>query len=280
MRSVMLVLAGVVALLLVVLKWPEPQARSQPESLHDTGLARDLLARGSWQSHEMLPGHLHYRALSDAAGVLPQLSDSIVHARQKALVFLETVDTLPIEIFLVSSRQEMEEAVGRPIGGMVRPGERTAVLLYNRSYSPFMAHELTHLFMLYHWGPARNGRWIVEGAAALVSGDCQGHSIAALVKGLQEDGRLQHWPEFVGDFDRLDEVAANLQAASMVEFVWSRSGITAVRDLWASAGWSEVERALGEPVARLEAEWLQRVHAGPPSARLDVARLYRHGCIS
>jgi hypothetical protein len=212
--------------------------------------------------------------------VASQLSDSIGHARQKVLAFLEIADTLPIEVFLVSSRQEMEQVVGSPIGGMVRPGERTAVLLYNRSYSPFIAHELTHLFTLYHWGAARHGRWIVEGTAALVGGNCQGHSIAALVKGLQEDGRLQHWPDLVGDFDRLDEVAANLQAASMVEFVWSRGGITAVRDLWASEGWSAVERALGRPVAQLEADWLRHVQAGPTSARLDVSRLYRHGCIS
>jgi hypothetical protein len=162
---------------------------------------------------------------------------------------------------------------------MVQSGEPTAVLVYNADFAPFLLHEMTHLYTHYRWGPPRNGRWISEGIAMLVSGDCQGHTIDDFVKGLHEDNKLAPWPEFVRDFDRLDELNANPQAASMVAFLRSKRGVTLVRDLWTSEGWSVVEQRLGAPIDQIERDWWQHVQNTGTAARLDIDRLRKQGCI-
>jgi len=258
-------------LLLVVRRWPDAGARGPTENLHETRLARHLLARGEWLSYSGPTGHIHYRAGSYAARTTVSTSQSVDSAREAVLAFLQLRDTEPLEVFFVDSRAEMQQLVGRPIGGMVQSGERTALLVYNENYSPFITHELTHLYTHHHWGTPRTGRWISEGVAALAAGDCQGHSLAALVKGLHDDGKLRPWPRLIADFDSIDEIAGNLQAASMVEFLRAQRGWRVVRQIWMKPDW--------EPPPELERMWLGHVTNASASARLDVSQLREKGCV-
>jgi hypothetical protein len=262
--------AGVLVLFLVVRRWPDARSRGPTENLHETRLARHLLTRGEWQTHQAPTGHIHYRGNSYTARTLPQITTAVDSARRQILAFLQLRDAEPIEVFFVDSRAEMQQLVGQPIGGMVQSGERTALLVYNESYSPFLTHELTHLYTHHHWGAPRAGRWISEGMATLAAGDCQGNTLAALVKGLQEDSKLRPLPELIAKFDSVDEVTANLQAASIVEFLWQQRGLGAVRKLWMVEDW--------QPAA-IERAWLDHVQRTPKAARLDIPRLRERGCL-
>ncbi len=264
--------AGVVVLFLVVRRWPDAGARGPTENLHETRLARHLLARGEWLTHSAPTGHIHYRPDSYAAHTTESISQSVDSARTAVLAFLQLRDAEPIEVFFVDSREEMQQLVDRPIGGMVQSGERTALLVYNQQYSPFLTHELAHLYTHHHWGTPRTGRWISEGVAALAAGDCQGHALPALVKGLHDDGKLRPWRQLIANFDSIDEVAGNLQAAGMVEFLREQRGWRVVRQIWMKPDW--------EPPPDAESAWLARVRNTPVSARLDSARLRTDGCLS
>ena len=263
-------MAGVLVLFLVVRRWPAPRSPSETANLHETSLARHLLGRGEWQVFDGHTGHIHFRSNSYAARTLPQISEAADSARTRVLAFLQLRDPAPIEVFFVDSREEMQTLVGRPIGGMVQSGERTAILVYSETYSPFLTHELTHLYTHHHWGAPRAGRWISEGMAALAAGDCQGRSIAALVKGLNDDGKLRPWPQLITTFDSIDEIAGNLQAASMVEFMRQERGLRSVREVWMKEDW--------QPAPQLDSAWLASVRRTPVSARLDVGRLRERGC--
>ena len=262
--------AGIFVLFLVVRRWPEPRSATETANLHETRLARHLLSQGEWQVHEASTGHIHFRAGTYAAPAIAQVGRAVDSARTAVLAFLQIRDPEPIEVFLADSRAEMQRLVGQPIGGMVQSGERTALLLYNEQYSPFFAHELAHLYTHHHWGAPRAGRWISEGIAALAMGDCQGHSIASLVKGLQADGRLHAWPDLIARFDSIDEISGNLQAASMVGLMKQQRGIRAVREVWMKEDW--------RPPPPLEQSWLAAVTATPTAARLDLQRLQDTGC--
>jgi hypothetical protein len=263
--------AGLLVFYLVIRRWPDPQTRAAPSPLHQTGFARHLLARGAWPSYEAPTGHIHFRSGSHTARTTNSISHAVDSARSVVLGFLQLRDTQPIEVFFVDSREQMQQLVGRPLGGMVQSGERTALLVYNESYTPFLVHELTHLYTHHHWGQPRAGRWLSEGLAALVSGDCQGFSIDAVVKGLHERGQLRTWQELMRDFEKIDELSANPQAASMVGFIHSRGGMAAVRAAWLAESW--------QPDPGFEAAWLARVKAEPAGALLDVPRLRDHGCV-
>ncbi len=271
-------LAGLLVLFLVVRRWPEPRAQTATIDQHEVGLARHLLARDRWQTTEFAAGHIHYLAGSHTARTSVTISAAVDSARKAALAFLELRDTQPIDVFFVDTREDMQRLIGRPIGGMVQSGERTALLVYSATYAPFLTHELTHLYTHNHWGAPRNGRWISEGLAALATGDCQAHSLDALVKGLHDAGELHTWTELASRFNDVDEIAANLEAASIVRHLRGRGGIRAVRAVWMSEGWAEFERTFRQPLTEIERGWLQRVRAVPVSARLDVRRLHEHGC--
>jgi hypothetical protein len=278
-RAILLV-AGTIVLVLVVQKWPQADAST---SRHQhTGLARNLLSREGyhWQTHEFEHGHVHFLPNSHAEKTKEQISQAIDSVRTAVLtiVGLPEREDERIDVFFVDSREQMQTLIGRPMGGMVQSGEPTAVLVYNAQFAPFLLHEITHLYTHYRWGAPLNGRWISEGIAMLVSGDCQGHSIHDFVKGLHEDNRLTPWPEFVRNFDRLDELSANPQAASMVAFLRSKGGMTLVRDVWTSDGWSVVEQRFGAPIGQIEREWWGQVQNTGTAARLDIDRLRREGC--
>jgi hypothetical protein len=277
-RAILLV-AGIIVLVLVVKKWP--QANAAPPHEH-TGLARNLLSREGyrWQTHEFEHGHVHFLPNSHAEKTKEQISEAIDSVRTAVLAAVELPERADerIDVFFLDSRAQMQTLFGRPMGGMVQSGEPTAVLVYNAGFAPFLLHEITHLYTHYRWGAPRNGRWISEGIAMLVSGDCQGHTIDDIVNGLHEDNKLTSWPEFVRNFDRLDELSANPQAASMVAFLRGQGGITLVRDVWTSDGWSVVEQRLGAPIDTIEQEWRQHVQNTGIAARLDVDRLHKQGC--
>ena len=281
MRRVLFIIAGAIALYLVITRWPKPKTDAYDTGLHSERFAQDLLSQPGppWKTHSITYGHLHFREHSHAARTRGAIAQSVDSARSAALRFLEIQDTFPIEVFLVDSRQEMKQLVGRPIGGMVQSGERSAILVYSATYDPFLVHELTHLYTHHHWGSPRNGRWISEALAALSFGDCQGHSVDDLVKGFHDDGRLVPWSRLVSDFDALDELSANLQSASVAAFVRERGGMSALRELWMSEGWDVVEKTFGLPVDEIEAEWRRKVASHPTAARLDVPKLHDRGCV-
>lgn len=278
-RAVLLV-AGIIVLVLVIRKWP--QANASTAQHEHIGLARNLLSRPGyqWQTYEFEHGHVHYLPESHADKTREQISNAIDSVRTAVLAAAEMPERADerIDVFFLDSREQMQTLLGRPMGGMVQSGEPTAVLVYNEGFAPFLLHEITHLYTHYRWGAPRNGRWISEGIAMLVSGNCQGHTIDDFVRGLHEDNRLTPWPDFVRNFDRLDELSANPQAASMVAFLRGKGGIELVRDVWTSDGWSVVERQFGAPIDQIEREWWQHVQNTGTAARLDVEQLRRQGC--
>jgi hypothetical protein len=285
--------AGIVAALLLVLLsvvvWPYVATKRSGRSHdaargmqgpHTFGFAKRLLDDPgfAWFTHETEYGHLHFAEGSYAASHVTQLEVLVDSGRSAALAFLELKEENPwIEVFVVDTREQTATLTGRPVGGTVQSGERTALLMYNGTYAPFITHELTHLYTHFNWGPPRNGRWISEGIAALVAGDCQGHGINGLAKGLLVDGKVKDWPAFARDFDRLDEVSANVQAASMLDFIRARHGLGVIREMWQNQGWSSLEKH-GVGVTAMDSLWRRRLSAQFVPARLDTAKLRQEGC--
>jgi hypothetical protein len=281
--------AVVASILVVVFAWPslngfKSRAQGRDPSgndLHAGGLAKMLLSRRdvTWETHALASGHLHFAAASHAARNTSAAVAEVDRARARATSALGIQDDAPIEVFLVESRDIMRELVGRPIGGMVQAGERTTILVHSATYTPLLVHELTHLFSHDHWGPVNGGRWMSEGLATLVNGDCQGHSIMQLAKGLQEDGKLRPWAELTRDFNQIDEITGNVQAASMLEFIMTDFGIATIRDMWRGDGLTTLERRSTRALGEMEETWLRRVRAANMNAaRFDLPELRNHGC--
>ena len=252
--------------------------RNAPDHAASDGFVEHLLTRdSSWQTHSFAHGHLHFLPNSHAARTKSELEKKVNSARDSVLRFFAIRDTaLPIELFFVDSRDQMRELVGRPIGGMVQSGARTAIFVYNAGYKPFLVHELTHLYTHYHWGSPR-ARWISEGAAMLASGKCQGHTVDELAHTMERRGAVVEWRRFPDEFDNLNEIPANIQAASMVGFIRRQFSNDGLRDAWMGRDWSSVEELLQMSVSEMEARWTGDLRKGG-FAELDTVKLKAEGC--
>jgi len=238
--------------------------------VHASGLAKRLLEHQDlhWQTYPTPHGHLHFRPGSYASRTTAQLSVDVEQARAQVLKFLQERDRGGgFELFFVDTRAQMQHLIGRPMAGMVEAGEKTALFVYNASYTPFLRHELTHLFTLYNWGKPPTGRWISEGLAALVQGNCQGHTIDELSAGLLADGSLRSWADLQSQFDQIPELVGNVEAASLVGFVKQQAGMKGVRDMWSG----------DRSYMRLEPQWRAYLRSLRP-AHFNIEQLREHGC--
>lgn len=241
-----------------------------PSTPHGEGLARQLLSREEydWQTRTEPFGHIHYLKDSHAEKTADSLAEQITEARATVLKFIGESETgPPSELFFVDSRGEMQRLIGRPLGGMVKSGEKVALFVYGPGYAPFLKHELTHLYTHYSWGQPRGGRWISEGIATLVTGPCQGHSVDQLAAGLMQGRQMKSWRELQTEFDVIPEVPANVQAASMTAFILQTRGMDALKYAWDG----------DSTFVGLERDWLDQLGTAQP-AELDINWLIERGC--
>ena len=244
---------------------------------------RKLLAnkRFDWRVFETPHARLHTARKSRVFERAPSLADSVEQARAAALTTLEEKD-LPnepkLEVFLLDTRQDMKEITGRTISGFAQPGELTAVFIAGPGYKPLIRHELTHAISFVRWGELRGGDWLAEGLATLTQGTCQGHSPDEMAAGFLAGEKLPSVAAMQNDFRRIGELQGYIGAASFIDYLRRRYGISMVRALWQGNAPNSLTNDLAKPEGgNAELEWRIALHTITP-ANLDSARLYREGC--
>jgi hypothetical protein len=211
----------------------------------------------------------------------PSLAVSVEQARTAALSTIEEKD-LPdepkIEVFLLDTREDMRRITGRTISGFAIPGELTAVFIAGPGYKPLIRHELTHAISYVRWGELRGGVWLSEGLAALTQGKCQGQTPDEIAAGYLASGKLPSVAAMLHDFRRIGELQGYIGAASFIDHLRRRYGISTLRELWQGRAPDSLTNDLAKPNGgNAEREWRAELGTITP-ANLDSARLYREGC--
>ncbi len=263
---------------------PSQARRARSSAIEGTGhTARALLSdrRLDWRVLETNHTRIHAPARSFAFDRASSLGDSIEAARTVALAALDEKEVRgepKIEVFLVDSREEMRRIAGRPIAGFAQPGELTAVFIAGKGYKPAFKHELNHAYAFVRWGELRGGTWITEGLANLAAQPCQGHSADAIAAGYLSQGKLPTVAAMRGDFRGIPELEGYTAAASLLDFIRRRYGISTVRALWQGNAADSIAVDLNKHGGgNIESAWRSALQEVTP-ATLDSLRLMREGC--
>lgn len=275
--------------LLIVFGGCSPKQTSMPEEA-PTGLARAALDNPvfRWDSTATPTLTLYYQPGSYAADRVPVLRGRAEEARERTLAMLgETEFPHRLRLFYVSSREEMAALTGRESTGSADVDSYTVALVANESWTPFERHEVMHAVSLLLWGqpgdPATQqewlrGGWLREGIATAAEDRCGSAPNRSVAAAMKAEGRLIPLESLTTTaFYQQDDIAAYLQAGSLVEYLIQTYGIAPFRRLWQEG--AGVAAIYGKPTSDLEAEW-QAWLGGTPAAvsAEELSALRERGC--
>jgi hypothetical protein len=246
---------------------------------HASGVARAALVHAGfdWRTEEAEGVHLHYLPGTWAEAHARELARDASAALRYDLGLADLRrPSQPMELFLVSSREQARQLAGRGTMGTAVPGELTAVFVADPTRRLAFRHEIMHALTLLQWGTQRTGSWLQEGVAAWAGGGCHGHSVDEVAAGFLRDGTLPPLDSLAAHFWETDELHGYFTAASAVGFLARTRRPHAVRYLWVTMP-APGEHPLGENGAAMEAAWRRHLQAVAP-ARIDPERLRLHGC--
>jgi hypothetical protein len=193
-----------------------------------------------------------------------------------------------LRIFIIDSREQMAAVTGQSHNGTTDPEAHTVLVVANDDWSPFDRHELMHAASLNLWGEPgsarrgtaewRRGGWLREGLAAVAEDRCGRYTNRAVAAAMHEQGERLTLPQLFESFYEQDDLAAYMQAGSLVEYLLDTGGRARLRALWLG-GSDGLERVYGITIAELEKGWLRWLVSTPADARpRSVAELRRNGC--
>jgi hypothetical protein len=163
-------------------------------------------------------------------------------------------------VFLLRSREDVRQLVGRPAGGWTEPQANSVLVVVRDSVPPPLRHELGHLYSHRLWGRP-HGPWISEGVALFAVGHCAGRPLHQWAAAIQRAGEPVSLDLLLRNFD-FSQAAPHLLAGSFVTFVADRHGIEAVKALW-RRGVESAQGSSAADLAELEAAWHEELGRTP-----------------
>lgn len=265
----------------VALAWATGCAPAQPASNPPEGLAQTALAAFAWDALAA-PGFTTYsRPGSYAHAHADELHARTGDALHHALDLLgETTYPAHLRVFYVGSRDEMVPLTGGRYTGFADAPGHVVALVENETWRAFTRHEVMHAVSLLLWGHPggaedaprdsvavrawRRGGWLREGIAAAAEDRCGPYTNRGVAATMEQEGALLPLALLMGAFYEQDDLAAYLQAGSLVGYLLDTYGRETFRTLWES---NSVEDAYGMSVAAVEAAWVAWLRATPSEAR-------------
>ena len=202
---------------------------------------------------------LHLQRGSSAAARTGLLGFQLDRARERTLQILNVKDFPDrIDVFAVSSRDRMDELVGRSIDGIAFYRSKVITLVLGDSVSGSPAHEVFHVIAMNVWGVGPV--WLNEGLSVHAAGNWRGRDVHAIARELKARGQLATLEQLTKDFRTLPPQTAYPQAGSLVRFIRERYNPEALHALWLEND-NEFTRLAGIDLAamdRLWRDWLAR----------------------
>jgi hypothetical protein len=195
-----------------------------------------------------------------------------------------------LQVFVMGSREDVEAVTGTGWNGWTDPAGRNLAVVAREECRPVFRHEVMHAVSLVLWGnplvervdpnpppdpdPFGRGGWLREGIAAAAEDVYGKYSYRGMAAQWQAEGTLLPLDSLVNSFYRQDDLAAYLEAGSLVQYLLERYGSASLREVWRE-GPGAFDRVYGRSFTQLEADWHEWLRATPASARpasIAVAR--------
>jgi hypothetical protein len=250
---------------------------------HPMGLAETVLrdTAFTWQTRQTDHLRVHFQPGSDAARHMDQLVKDAEQGRENALRVLGEKSFGPrIDVFHLTSREQMKRITDYPVRGWTDPVSRTALLVRTSGSNQGERHEIAHVLSHNLWGHSRDWLttgWMSEGLATYAGGPCSGHPIDQIVAYLDRGGQLIPLESLARKFRSYDDLMTYLQAGSFVGYIRGRYGLPALRALW-EEGFDRLPAILGKDAGTVDAQWRTQLRKSYPDPKVDWAPIQAQGC--
>jgi hypothetical protein len=267
------------ALALAMHEWHPTQLSAQAAVTRLT--LKDVLEhpRFEWRTRTTPHFRIHVQPRTLAERHFERLAADVERARSSALALVADTDHPIIDVFYLSSREQIQLFIGARPKALAVPSHNFVFFVYSDDVRPYHRHEILHLVALDHWGQAAHpADWIVEGLAVFAEGECLEYSIGRIARSLVDRRRIIPIHELIGRFRAQDDLTAYMQAGSFVEHLHRTYGRDALRAVW-TRGAAALPDITGKPIDALALDWQSGLRrdsalAGP----VDWRRLRREGC--
>ncbi len=195
-----------------------------------------------------------------------------------------------LHMFVMRSRADIEAVTGTGWNGWTDAAGNSAAVVARPECTPVFRHEIMHAVSLAVWGHPLGpdgvrtppvdptlfalGGWLREGIAAAAEDRYLRYTYRGMSAQWLAETSLLPLDTLISGFYRVDDLAAYLQAGSLVQFVLNQYGVTRFRQLWRD-GPSAFPRAYNRTPSQIESEWHTWLRATPASERpasIAVAR--------
>jgi hypothetical protein len=246
------------ALLLIVIATNAPGCGTLIVTQRSMASLRDH-PRFEWTALESDGCVVYAEPGSDPASDLPEIAGSAAAAREVILNGLNLDNyNATISIFVVDTRERMRTLIGRETNGVGFHTANAVCLVWPRTGSSGLRHEIAHVVAMNAWGVPE--RWINEGLAVHLTGEWIGDDIDAAAALLHDRGQLPSLDALTRRFNSLPSEVAYPAAGSFVGLLAATGGIEAVHDVW-RGGRRSLEPVTGMSLIELEAAWFARLEA-------------------
>ncbi|UCF63288.1 MAG: hypothetical protein JSW33_12060 [bacterium] len=234
----------------------------------------------SWQSFSSDNIKIFYQENSFAERHRMMLLHSATSSVDEVLTLLDdSPNGLPLNVFYLESRAEMERIVGHRYSGFSDWTGNGIFLVLNPDWRSFEKHEFAHIVTMGGWGsPHPSSQWMIEGIAIYCDGWCQRYSVNEIAFHFLSNGQLPKLEQLFNDFKSLGEIRAGISAASFISFIHQTYGIPKVRQIWLN-GVEDLEGLLGGDPEQIENAWrlyLQRQIR--ENIEVDLDAIHTGGC--
>ncbi|HEU4681107.1 MAG TPA: hypothetical protein VFS51_05135 [Gemmatimonadales bacterium] len=250
---------------------------------HSMGLAAAALrdTAFTWQTRQTDHFRVHFQPGSYAAAHMDQFLKDAQQAREIGLRVIGETDFVPrIDVFHLTSRDQVKRLTGYGVRGWADAPSRTVLLVRGSAANQGERHEITHVLSHTLWGPSRDWHttgWMSEAVATYAGGPCSGYSIDEIVAYLDRQDDLIPLDSLALGFRSYNDLVAYLQAGSFIGYIHETYGVQPVRALW-ERGFEGFEAILGKAPAAVDAEWREYLRARHPKPAVDWAPLDMAGC--
>ena len=208
-----------------------------------------------------------------------EVEDGVAHA----LAMLgERTYPAHLQLFVLGSREDVKAVTGTGWNGWTDAAGNNAAVVARPECRPVFRHEIMHAVSLRLWGnplvPAKDpsppkdstlmvqGGWLREGIAAAAEDLYGKYSYRGMAAQWLAEGTIIPFATLVNRFYQVDDLAAYLQAGSLVNYLLEQYGRDPFRLVWRD-GPNAFQRAYGKTAAQLESEWHTWLRATPATAR-------------
>jgi hypothetical protein len=222
---------------------------------HPMGLAAGALrdTAFTWETRQTDHFRIHFQLGSYAAYHIDQFVEDAEQARANGLRLLSEKDFRPrIDVFHLSSREQMKRLTDYPVRGWTDPASRTVLLVRSSGANQGERHEIAHVLSHNLWGHSLDAfttGWMSEALATYAGGPCSGYSIDEIAAHLNSRDELIPLDSLARNFRSYNDLVAYLQAGSFFGYVLENYGVSGVRALW-EEGFEAFERIDWAPLKK------------------------------